>query len=70
MASSIDLVPARVLDWNALAQRITLAIIDALKVDVTFMNAMTTREQCCQADLILRIKNSLAIPYVGRGSRT
>jgi serine/threonine-protein kinase RIO1 len=38
MASSITVATTRVLDWNALAQRITLDVIDTVNDHVTLMN--------------------------------
>jgi hypothetical protein len=64
VASNIALAPARALDWNEPAQRLTLDVIDTLKADVTFMNAMTTREQCHHACRILRVERSPAISSV------
>jgi hypothetical protein len=68
MGSSTALAPERFLDWNALAQCITLNIIDTLKAEVTFMNATMICEQCRHAYRILRIESSLAIPsaMIGR----
>jgi hypothetical protein len=46
MDSSPGLAAARVVEWGALAQRIGLDIIEALRADESFTSATTTRAQC------------------------
>jgi hypothetical protein len=68
MDSSAGLVAARVVEWDALAQRIGLDIIEALRADENFTNATTTRAQCYDACRILRVGKTPAVPdaLIGR----
>jgi hypothetical protein len=62
MDSSPGLAAARVVELDALAQRIGLDIIEALRVDESFTNATTTRASCYHACRILRVGKTPAVP--------